>query len=176
MDFERLVDGQEQLRGRLLTVGARFAGRDAPGELSATLAPLERRQRNLARSVNVVRQQFEQILTELSINQLDTGAVRERLGSGIIAPLTRLGKRDLVTAADLLRQWARDALPERASAIDPHQVVVLAGMRAVLARMVQWEGYHEVVEMLRDIIRLQSELNAETKDVLVQEADELFDD
>lgn len=176
MDFERLVDGQEQLRGRLLTVGARFAGRSAPERLSATLAPLERRQRNLGRSVNVVRQQFERNLTELSINQLDTAAVRERLADGIIAPLMQLAKRDLVTAADLLRQWARDASPERASGIDPRQVAILAEMRSVLARMIQWEGYHEVVDMLRDIIRLQGELNAETKDALLEDAGRLFDD
>ena len=176
MDFERLVDGQEQLRGRLLTVAARFADRNAPQELSATLAPLERRQRNLGRSVNVVRQQFEQILTELSINQLDTAATRERLAGGIIGPLTRLAKRELVTAADLLRQWARDASPERAAGIDPQQVTILAEMRSVLARMLQWEGYHEVVDLLRDIIRLQGELNAETRDTLLEDADRIFDD
>ena len=176
MDFERMVDGQEQLRGRLLTVLARFAARGAADELSATLAPLERRQRNLARSVNVVGQQFERILTELSINRLDSAAVRERLAHGIIDPLARLGKRELVTTADRLRQWAREPSPDKAAMIDPQQAAVLTEMRAILARMIQWGGYHEVLDMLRDIIRMQDELNVETRGVLLEETDEFFDD
>ena len=176
MDFERVVDGQEQLRGRLLTVRARYSARGAADELSAALAPLERRQRNLARSVNVVRQQFERILTELSINRLDPATVRERLADGIIGPLARLGKRELVTAADRLRQWAREPSPDKAPMIDPQQAAILTEMRAVLARMIQWGRYHEVLDMLRDIIRLQDELNVETKDVLLEEADEFFDE
>lgn len=175
-DFERLVDGQEQLRGQLLSVFGRFNRKMASDSLVVELAPLERRQRNIASSVNVVRQQFTQILAALTVNQLDTSNQRDRLGDGIIKPLERLLRRDLVTAADTLRQWARERSPERASTVDPQQVVLLYEMRLVLARMLQWEGYHEVVNMLRDILRLQRELNKETKDALLEDTGDLFDD
>ena len=42
--------------------------------------------------------------------------------------------------------------------------------------MIQWEGYQEVVTMLRDIIRLQQELRAETQTTLEKEASDVFDD
>jgi hypothetical protein len=174
--FERLVDNQEQVRRQWLTVLGRSPTEMSKGEWSTALAPIERKQRTIANSVNVVRQQFEQVLGEMRVNQLNTLAVEDRLGRRIIQPLSELAKRDLVLAADALRRLARDGEPEQASQIDPQQVAVLAKMRSVLAEMLQWEGYQEVVSMLRDIIRLQTELNDETKQHLLDEADRLFED
>ena len=177
MDFERLVDAQEQLRGALLSLLDEFQrGVTAPDSLAAALAALERRQRSLTGSVHVISQQFERILGELRVNQLDTTDERERLSGGIIEPLTKLTKRDMPRAADTLRQWSRDAGAETAALIDPQQAQIVQEMRAVLATMLQWEGYHEVVTLLRDIVRLQSELNTETRQAAEQEADDVFDE
>jgi hypothetical protein len=176
MDFERLVDAQEQIRGALLSVAGRFGREEASGEefLNA-LAPLERRQRNIAGSVNALRQQFEQILNELRINGLASNATEQRLGEGIVQPLTELAKRELVVAADMIRQWSREGVPETASKIDPIQAALLLQMRAILANMIQWEGYQEAVTMLRDILRLQSELETETKRTLEEQGLDIFD-
>ena len=175
-DFERLVDAQEQLRGQLLTALGRSHNEERSAELLGMLAPLERRQRNIAGSINVVRQQFEQILAEMRVNQLATRAVEERLGDGIIDPLTKLAKRESVIAADTIRRWARDTNPETASLIDPQQAILLSQMRNVLANMLQWEGYQEVVSMLREIIRLQNELEEETRRTIEEQAGDIFDD
>jgi hypothetical protein len=174
-DFERLVDSQERLRGDLLTLLGRHQS-STTETLSDDLSPLERRQRNIAGSVNVIRQQFEQILAELHVNQLDTLDERDRLGKRIIEPITQLAKRDLVAAADAVRQWSRAPESETANQIDPQQVKILVEMRSVLTSMIQWEGYQEVVNMLRDIIRLQQELHSETKAALEKQAGEVFED
>jgi hypothetical protein len=176
MDFERLVDQQEELRGRLLTVFSRSGEFSSPAELAEALTPLERRQRTIAGSVTAIRQRFEQVLAEMRVNQLDTHEEEVRLGEMIIEPMTDLARRDLVTAADAIRQWSRDGSPEKASKVDPQQAEILSQMRAILATMIQWEGYHEVVNMLGDIIRLQNELNEETKKQLLDEARGVFDD
>lgn len=175
-DFERLIDAQEQLRGGLLTVLGRFQQESAEQVLPADLAPLERRQRNIAGSVNVIRQQFEQILAELRVNQLDTLDERTRLSELIVNPLARLAKRDLVAAADAVRQWSREGSADRAVRVDPLQVQILSQMRSVLANMIQWEGYQEVVSMFRDILRLQQELKAETQETIEDQAGDVFDD
>jgi hypothetical protein len=175
-DFERLIDAQEALRGNLLSVLGRFQQESAEQVLAADLAPLERRQRNIAGSVNVIRQQFEQILAELGVNQLDTLDERARLGELIVNPLARLAKRDLVAAADAVRQWSREGSAEKALRVDPLQVEILSQMRSVLANMIQWEGYQEVVSMFRDILRLQQELKAETQDTIEDQAGDVFDD
>lgn len=174
--FERLVDAQEQVRGRLLTVRNQHQEAARTAELAAVLAPLERRQRNLTSSVNVVRQQFEQILTQLRINQLDTAEEMRRLDERIIVPLTALVRQELVIAADTIRQWSREGSLEASLRADHQQVQVLKSMRAVLAEMIQWEGYHEVVTMLRDIIRLQKDLSEESREMLLREAEDIFDD
>ena len=176
MEFERLVSGQEKLRGGLLSVFAGLESRGASERTAADLAPLERRQRTIAGSVNVIRQRFEHILAELRVNQLDTAATKERLGRGVIEPMSQLAKRDLVAAADALRRFSRDADAETARLIDAQQAEILTRMRAILASMLQWEGYQEVVTMLRDIVKLQEEMREETKDRLLEEGGDVFDD
>ena len=176
VSFERIVDAQEQVRGRLLTVLRQFQEGAEASSLSADLTPLERRERGIAGSVNVIRQQFEQNLAELRVNQLDTIDEQNRLQKGIVAPLTKLAKRDLVGAADAVRAWSRETTAQKATKIDPKLVDILVQMQSVLENMIQWEGYQEVVTMLRDIIRLQQELRAETQTTLEKEASDVFDD
>ncbi len=176
MDFERLVDNQERLRGELLTAMRKHREKPDLEWLGSTLTPLERRQRSIISSINVIRQQFERVLAELRVNQLDTDEERERLQIRIIDPLTEIARRDLADAADTIRQWSRDGTAETASAVDQKQYEALARMRAVLSVMIQWEGYHELVTMLRDIVRLQSELSTETKDALEKEVGDIFED
>ena len=59
---------------------------------------------------------------------------------------------------------------------DPQQVALLSQMRAIVANMLQWEGYQEAVNMLRDILRLQNELRTETKDAAKEQGTGVFDD
>jgi hypothetical protein len=48
-------------------------------------------------------------------------------------------------------------------------------MRAILANMIQWEGYQEAVGMLRDILRLQNELRTETQQAVEKQGGDVFD-
>ncbi len=176
IDFERLIDRQEQLRGELLTTLSQFGRSTTDEGLPGALAPLERKQRDVAASVNAIHRKFERVLSELRINQLDTADEVRRLSEGIVQPLTDLAKRDLVASADSIRGWARANSPEQASQVDPAQAAAVVRMRAVLSHMIQWEGYHEVLNMLRDIIRLQKDLSEEARRMMLDEASDVFDD
>ncbi len=176
LDFERLIDSQEQVRSGLLTVYRQLQGAEMTDAMIAQLASLERRARSIAGAVNVIRQQFEKILAEMTINELATAEEKNRLGDGIVAPLTELAKRDLVSAADAIRRWSRAGDGETADQIDPQQAAILVKMRTVLENMVQWEGYQEVVGMLRDLIRIQQQLRQETQEALEDQASDIFDD
>ncbi|MHC4067672.1 MAG: hypothetical protein ACYSUI_24655, partial [Planctomycetota bacterium] len=174
-EFERAIDGQEELRRLLLTAIGRVG--EWSSRQAEQIAAAERRERQIAAQVNGIRQRFEQVLAQMRVNRLDTELVRRRLGDGVIAPLSRLAKRDLVVAADALRRLARSAAadaPELSSGIDPQQTGLLAAMRAALAQMLQWEGFQETVTMLREILRLQSELNAETAEEIERQASDVF--
>lgn len=176
LEFEKLVDAQEKLRGDLLSVAETVRTKVQDSEqLAAELTPLERRQRNIAGSVHVIRQQFERMLGERRVNRLDTPEEKERLGIRIIEPLGQLISRDMVAAADALRRWTPENAAETSKVVDEQQAEIIGKMREVLATMVQWEGYQEVVNMLRDIMRLQGELNTETRQRAQSEADNVFD-
>jgi len=180
-DFEAAIEAQENLRRELLTLAGEAANgqNSAPTPGAQKAATAERRQRQVTASVAGVRQRFERILVQMRVNRLDTEAVRRRLGDGIIAPLTRLERRDLVAAADALRSLASAApgeVPALMEAIDPQQAKLLADMRAVLDQMLQWEGFQETVTMLREILRLQQELNTETQKEIERQAGDVFKD
>ncbi len=209
-EFERVIEEQEDLRGKLLTLigrldddhGGRESGggesggdsggdKNGGGESGAgkiggsknggnrtknDISTMERRQRQIAGQVNMLRQQFERILQEYSVNGLDTKEVTERLGRMVIAPMTRLAKRDLVSAADVLREFARNPVSATANRADAAQMAVLSEMRRILSNMLKWEGYQEAVTMLREILRLQNELNRETQEEVERQASDIFDD
>ena len=143
--------------------------------MASAPVPRERGTRTGAGAGNTLRQRCEQIRAEWRVNQLSSREAEQRLGVGIVEPLTVLAKRELVLAADFIRAWSRDATPESASRIDPHQAEVLLHMREVLARMIHYEGYQEAVNMLRDILRLENELNEETKRTIEEQAGDVFE-
>lgn len=174
--FERAIDNQERLRRGLLTVLSHLDDPKQKKEIELELAPLERRQRQVLAQVNVIRQQFAQVLSELEINQLDEPEVRERLEQGIITPLTNLAARDLSQAADLIRQLSREPSMEIARQIDPQQDRILDEMQGVLDHMLKWEGFQQTVTLLREIMQLQKELNVETRSEIEARTDDVFDD
>lgn len=176
-EFERVIEQQEDLRGEMLSLIRQTDGPDASRDLANRTAPFERRQRQMASQVNLLRQQFELILEETVINGLDSVAVRERLGEGIVEPLDQLAKRDLIEAADLIREFGRSAgleVGSRAATADRAQDAILRRMREILANMLKWEGYQEAVTMLRDILRLQGQLSDETQEEMERRAAELL--
>ncbi len=173
--FERVVESQERVRGDLLTVLGGMADYKSPAEFEVELAPLERRQRQIVSQSNIIRQQFEQVLAEMMINRLDNPDVHARLGDRIIAPLAELVSRDLSDAADQMRRLARTADIELARQMDPLQARIGEKMQSVLDSMLKWEGFQEVVNMVREIARLQRELQQETHDELDRQAGDVFE-
>lgn len=176
IEFERLIDAQEDVRRRWLTVVGALQRLGAAEDWSAIVAPLERRQRSAAGAVGVVAQKFEQILMQLRMNQLETPLERERIGEGIVAPLSDLARRDLKLAADQLRRAARERRLDEAAAIDAGQAELIERMRAVLARMIQWEGFQEALTLLREIVALQRDVNEQTQDEVERQGEGIFDE
>jgi hypothetical protein len=174
--LESLIDSQENLRRELLSAPARVRNGADVGTMADDLGTLERQQRSIAGSVNAIRRQFESILAEYRVNRIETPEDRARIAERIVTPLNRLGARDLVAATDAIRQWSRDGSAQRAALIDVQQAALLSEMRSVLASMIQWESYQDVVNVLREIVRLQRELRAETEEALQRQADDVFED
>lgn len=175
-EFQRLVDQQEELRRQLLTAADRLTPQSTPAQRAERLAPLERRQRSLAAGVAAVARQVERIVAEIRINALNDLGIAERIETEVSLPLKQLAEARLPGAAERVRNWSADGTDASEVAVDPAQALVLKEMAEVLTRMKRTEGYHDAVTMLQDIIRLQKELNEETREKAVRDASDIFDD
>lgn len=173
-EFEQILKSQEQLKKRVEDLHDRAAGGMASAEFATTYAREQSAQRAQIGRLKTVRRQFEQIYAELKVNQLADGPVRKRLEGGVIDPLTTLVNLDVPTAADAMERL-RTAF-DRAGAEDVEQRMarLVQQMNAVLANMLKWEGYNEAVGMLRDVIRLQTDVNRQTQTRLEEQAEDLF--
>ncbi|MCG3137192.1 MAG: hypothetical protein HJJLKODD_01035 [Phycisphaerae bacterium] len=173
-EFERAYSMQEQLRRNLLTWAQQL---DQP----AASAPLDQRtaarmQQQINRQVGLVRQQFQRLHDELRINQLDSAAVQERLGRGIIEPLGELVQNRLPALHEQLNRLADQPDASSLATIDIAQMQILRQMDAILNNMSRWEGFHETISLLQAIIQLQEELRRETDQAWQQDIDDLFDE
>jgi hypothetical protein len=112
---------------------------------------------------------FDDIRKQLINNRLETEELKERLGRGIAEPLRKIAKtlfpeleRRLERLQTALERHSPRTAEDRQQARAQADVILLA-MQKVLDRMLELESYHEAVEMLREVIKLQEQLHRQTE-------------
>jgi hypothetical protein len=175
-EFERLIDIQEKLRQDTLSAAAIFGRGGASSRSAINFATLERRQRQIARQVGHVGEQFRRIHQELVINQLNSAQVEKRLVQNIVTPLDLLASRPITDLAELLDRISGDPSSTAFREIDRRQDQLLVEMRRIAANMTKWEGFHETITLLQTIIRMQKQLQEETDETLNRQLDDIFED
>lgn len=116
---------------------------------------------------------FGGIRNELDLNSLLTSELETRLVVHVADPLAGLaadGLRGLAPACRAFR-GGEAAVGEVASRADE----AIAALRGVLARMLELESFNEVVEKLRDVIRTQEQIRADTLERQRQRAREALE-
>lgn len=178
--YEAAIDDLAQARDRL--AGATVAADpgpvepgDAADEPSAAGAP-GRFGEAAARATGETGEiagEFRLIHLELANNAVLTPEVEERLVDQIAAPLEGLAANDLPALARTAREAGADqaAVAVLVARADD----ALARMRAVLDRMMELESFNEVVERLRDVIRTQEQIRADTLERQKQRAREALE-
>ena len=166
-DFERILRRQEELYAQLLSAVDRSQQQDETLVRTNTrkqrLAQLARRQRDLAGQMNMLRLQFEQVLAELRANQLSDATVEERLARRIAQPMGALAKTKMPDAADVLTRLAQDINAETQQQAQVGQEAVLQEMNQILANLIQWEGFQEALQLLREVLEMQEDVSEETE-------------
>ncbi|MBN1491869.1 MAG: hypothetical protein JXA69_18300 [Phycisphaerae bacterium] len=173
-EFERLVRAQEDLYAELLTVLQRIGEGAAAEEHRRSLAALARVQRQQMIRTEAVRRRLEQVLQELDVNGVLTPAVRERLGGQIVEPIGRLVRTAMPEALSRLSRLAQQDDPAERAALRPEQARLLETMRTVLAAMLKYEGFQEIVSLLRDIVELQGSVTEDTDRQLAEDIESIF--
>ena len=173
--LEQTIDRQEQLRRNLLDSLHQAESDDTQDEsFGRAWANFSSQQEQIATRVRAVQKQVERILSEMHYNDLLTPATEQRLRDGVARPLATLTERRLVASTEILRGVAQNRSLAEAQRIDPLQAEILARLQSVLAEMLKWEGLQQAMGLLRDIIRLQKELNDATDAEQNRRADEIF--
>jgi len=124
---------------------------------------------------------FDDIRRQLINNRIDTEELKIRLSEGIVAPLGKITEEmfpELESRLARLRKQLDDEqlAPQRAEAARRQADDLLVAMRKVLDRMIELEDFNEAIELLRTIIKLQEELDEQTRQRHKQKLRELLED
>jgi hypothetical protein len=152
--YESVIADCSQARDRLA------AAEPAGDEMAVAVARLGESIGRAAGETAEIATAFRDIRLELDNNGLLTPEVDMRLITQIADPLAGLAEAHLPPLAAACRgvadpAGARGGLVRQADD-------VLVRMRALLAMMMELESFNEVIERLRDVIRTQEEIRADT--------------
>jgi hypothetical protein len=174
-EFERLFSEQRGLSDALERLLPNLAP-DGPPAASAgqQLAGLARRQEAHGQRSLGLQQSFADILAEMAINAVERRGDERRIGEKIIAPLSDLGERRMPGAASTLARLRRQADAGGLRQAPDEQADIIRAMQAILANMLEWEGYREVVALLTDIIEEQNQVRTATGQALGGELDAIL--
>jgi len=175
-EFERLISAQRGLKDAIERLLPDLPDRGAaPVDISQRLAGLARRQDAHAQNCRVISRRFGQILDEMRVNRVARVEDECRIGERIVMPLERLGRESMPASSTVLVALRSEATSAGLEALPRQQAGILRQMQAVLANILESEGYREAVALLEEIISLQSEVRAATIETLDQELREILD-
>ena len=146
-----------------------------PPALSQRLAGLARRQESHAGSCLALRRRFAQILGEMRTNQVARTGDERRLGERVIAPLEQLGTETMPAASAAIAELRRAVSRTQVEQLPVRQADILRQMQAILANMLEWEGYREALSLLQEIIAEQSDVRAATLEALERQLEEILE-
>ncbi len=167
---------------------------DEPGDEPEAVSPMQQLSRRTLRvqraltnarktthETQGVADAFDNIRKQLINNRIDTEELKIRLAEGIVAPLNRIAgemfpelERRLVGLQKILDD--KQLGPQQAELARQQADEILLAMRKVLDRIIELEDFNEAVELLRTIIKLQGQLDEQTKQRHKQKLRELLED
>jgi hypothetical protein len=118
-------------------------------------------------------------LEEMTLNELGSPPARDLLRTKVVEPLGHLqtdSLNRLRASLDTLAAAEQAELPARQTEASTQQKQVLAEMDAILKQMSQWESFVDVVNQLKQIIKLQTGVLESTEQERKKRTAELFDD
>jgi hypothetical protein len=174
-EFEQILRLQEKIRDDLTAQAQSLRDTSLTFDEARRLyGEIERQQRSAGVRLRTVRRQFQDILDELEINRQATRPVRRRLEGGVIGPMGRLVETEIPNAARLIQQLHSQFDDETADLLNQIEDQIVGIMRDILTHMLKWEGFNEAVGLLREVLKLQEEINRKTREELDRQIEELF--
>jgi hypothetical protein len=149
-------------------------------ELLATLSSADsvalagRQHRAAQREIIRITTALAETLTEMQLNALSTPEARELMNKNIIQPLKSLNDALLnpqKDALDALRPSDSSAI----AAVQGRQDQIVAREEEILKQMSQWDNFVDVLNQLNEIIKLQTDVKADTEGLKKKQTEGVFD-
>lgn len=174
-EFERLISAQRGLKDALERLVPELPTSGEPGgEPAQRLGAIARRQEGQASRILALRAAFAQILGEMRTNRTARAVEERRIEERIVAPLGELGVEGMPAASARIAALRQAMDAERLAKLPADQAELLRQMEAVLANMMELEGYREVLAMLQEIISEQAAVREATIEVLERSVAEIL--
>jgi hypothetical protein len=143
----------------------------------ATVDALIRRHQVVDRQVFQVASRLDAALTELRLNELGSPQALDLLQSQVITPMRQLQTEEMASMQQALARIAgeRESEPQVAEAGELQQQIVVR-MERILEQMSQWESFVDVVNQVREIIKLQDKVLNSTEETRKKKTQGVFDD
>ncbi|MFO0838261.1 MAG: hypothetical protein U1D55_07005 [Phycisphaerae bacterium] len=174
-EFERLISVQrgadEALRQMLDETDA---ARLASAAIGQRVAGLVRRQEVQAAACAGVSRRFLAILAEMRVNRVARVGDERRIEDRIVEPLDRLTRESMPAASVALLALRGDASDGARNTARDMQGDILRRMQAILANMMEWEGYREAVALLQETIDAQKQVHEATIEALQKQLDDIL--
>ncbi len=117
--------------------------------------------RQIGSEISGVASGFDEIHSQLRNNRIDNSELLERIGKRIAGPLHKLGDERMAAVATRIADIGSE--DSNASAAKAETRLAIVDVEKLLQEMQGLENYNEVIATLRDIIRQQQQINAQTK-------------
>jgi hypothetical protein len=174
-EFDRLISAQRGVKDALDRLLPELPGDGVvPAALSQRLAGLTRRQETHARNCLTISRRFEQMLAEMQVNKVVRAGDERRIVQRIVAPLEKLGRETMPGASAMIAELRQDGSRRLSHELPDRQNEILRQMQAILANMLEWEGYREAVALLQEIIATQSDVHEATIKTLEQQLEDIL--
>ncbi len=138
--------------------------------------PLAARHKLLTRQVVQVGRRLDETLQEMINNDLGSAPARELLKRDILEPLAELANATLPDVSRRLEGLAVRIDDASLGQARQAHADALAQMERILQRMAQWESFLDVVNQLREVIRLQTGVLQATEQERASRTRDLFDE
>ncbi|TWT45659.1 hypothetical protein RAS1_20870 [Phycisphaerae bacterium RAS1] len=166
-EMETLASGQRSVRETVVRLLGDLGDGQVPGSAeSQRLLGLIRRQATHAGRIRSIAQRFEQILAEMQTSRTARPADERRMVDRLARPLRAIADTDLPAASDALAALRMQTDAQTRKSALQQQEQVLARLSAVLANMLEWEGFQEAVSLLEDLITEQSDVHSATLEAM----------
>jgi hypothetical protein len=174
-EFERLISEQNGLRDALERAVAGLApDGPTPTDVGQRLAGMARRQEGLGQRVASIRTALGRILVEMRSSRVLRSADERRYVDQIDAPLAAIIAESIPKAAQAIQSVRRQATRTDLDRVIPAQADLIRRMRAVLASLMESEGFREAVALLQEILDEQNKLRGDTESALSEDVESII--